>query len=117
MTLRVQETIIVKRDFICVSFICINRGFIIKRAFCTKNIVCSRSTFYYISGFFVILCFFIPTQRKTARLRSELFFFRCSPTLFSQRIDLLGTRQRGIEPLEHKLKDGITLAATGRVKL
>ena len=78
MTLRVQETIIVKRAFICVSFICINRGFIIKRAF---------------------------------------FIIRCSPTLFSQRINLLGTRQRGIEPLEHKLKDGITLAATGRVKL
>lgn len=79
MTLRVQETIIVKSGFICVSFICTNRGFIIKRAF---------------------------------------FIIRCSPTLFfSQRLDLLGTRQRGIEPLEHKLKDGITLAATGRVKL
>ena len=78
MTLRVQETIIVKRGFICVSFICINRGFIIKRAF---------------------------------------FIIRCYPALFSQRINLLGTRQRGIEPLEHKLKDGITLAATGRVKL
>lgn len=78
MTLRVQETIIVTRGFICVSFICTNRGFIIKRAF---------------------------------------FIIRCYPTLFSQRVDLLGTRQRGIEPLEHKLKDGITLAATGRVKL
>ena len=79
MTLRVQETIIVKRGFICVSFICINRGFIIKRAF---------------------------------------FIIRCSPALFfSQRIDLLGTSQRGIETLEHKLEDGITLAATGRVKL
>ena len=106
MTLRVQETIIVKR------------AFCIKRTFCIKSIVCSRSTFYYISGFFVILCFFIPTQRKRARLRSELFIIRCSPALFfSQRVDLLGTRQRGIEPLEHKLKDGITLAATGRVKL
>ena len=64
MTLRIQETIIVKRGF------------------CTKNTVCSRSTFYYISGFFVILCFFIPTQRKRARLRSELFIIRCSPVLF-----------------------------------
>ena len=91
MTLRVQETIIVKRGFICVSFICINRGFIIKRAFFIKRAFCIKRAFFII---------------------------RCSPALFfSQRVDLLGTRQRGIEPLEHKLKDRITLAATGRVKL
>ena len=112
MTLRIQETIIVKRGFIVVSFICLKRGFIV------KSIVCYRITFCYISGFFVTLCFFIPTQRKRAWLQPELFIVFCSPTLFfSQWVDLLGTRQRSIEPLEHKLEDGITLAATGRVKL